>query len=185
MWNICEEDLDKNFMGQWEITRVDDYLTQKSGTEPRDAILRSKVEGNVIKLYSHLPSRYGLDPIIVDGSHGICGRITERIKIDDTKTNVNFLYLKVVKPKDIISSMKKVAEGMWTITGEAEIDDVVFNAKGDYTFPFTYHLKGDKQPYLWGLSLEIPIEKYNHYIKMRDIWYNDYEGSKIIIINNK
>ena len=183
MWNINESDLDKTFMGQWEITRVDDYLTQKSGTTVRNAVVRSRIDtkAGIIRLYSHLPTRYGLDPIVVDGSYGFCGRITERIKLSDTKPNISFLYLKVIKPEEMLSDMKKVAEGMYTLEGKAEIDDVVFNAQGDYTFPVTYLIKGEKQLYLWGLSLEIPIGKYNHYVKMRDVWYHDYEGSKVII----
>ena len=177
-----ESDLDRTFMGQWEITRVDDYLTQKAGTSIRNTVIRSRVdlEKGVICLYSHLPTRYGLDPIVADGTYGICGKIVERIKIDSGKPNVSFLYLRVNKGEDILSSLKKVGPGRYTLQGIAEIDDVVFNAQEDYTFPFTYYLKGEKQPYLWGVSIEIPIGKYNHYVKMRNVWYHDYEGSQVV-----
>jgi len=184
MWDIQESDLDRSFLGQWEVTRVDDYLTPKAGTTSRSAIIRSKIdpEREVVKLYSYLPERYGLDSITVDGSYGLCGRVTERIKMENTKPNICFLYLHVIKAEDIPSRLKESGDipGRYTLEGEAEIDDVVFNAQGNYTFPFTYYIKGEKNPVLWGLSLEIPIAKYNHYIRMRDIWYHDYEGAKII-----
>lgn len=181
MWEIDETNLDRTFLGQWEITRVDDYLTEKAGTVTRTAVVRSVVDikTNTINLYAHLPSRYGLDPIVVNGSFGLCGRITERIKVGESRLNINCLYLRLIKPDETLKNLKEIAPKRYVLRGKAEFDDVVFNSQGKFSFSCVYYFRG-KQPYLWGLSLSIPIDKFNHYIKMRDIWYQDYDGSKII-----
>jgi len=180
MWSIKETNLDRTFFGQWELTRVDDYLTEKAGTATRSAMVRSQIdhERGVIKFFSHLPHRYGLDPIIIDGSYGLCGRITERIRIDGSSHNITFLYLRLIKANEILEKITKDDVDNRTISGTAEVDDVVFNANNEYTFDCTYYLKGQKQPLMWGISLEMPIAKFNHYVKMRDVWYKDYDGAK-------
>lgn len=185
MSGLTEEYLDKIFIGQWEITQIDDYKTPKAGKTQRISVVRSKVDSNkeVITLYSRLHPRYGEQNIMMDGSIGIYGKITERFFITEaTITRVDFLWIKLVSPDKINSLKEKIVDGKkYTIETQAEIDDIVFNGDEKYTFCAKYDIEViDKQHILTGLEITIPVEKFNHYVQMRDLWYRDYKGSSPI-----
>nr|QBK86266.1 MAG: hypothetical protein LCMAC102_00610 [Marseillevirus LCMAC102] len=186
IWKLKDQDLDNTFIGQWEVTCTDDYDTPKAGTSIRTAVVRSKVdlENEIVRLYSYLTPRFGVDNIPMDGSVGVYGKITERSRVGvDSITRTDFLWIQSISPSDIKYKIQNIdgEKDKYTLLSTAEFDDVVFNAIGEYTFPITYHLKGEKIPMLWGLSIEIPLQKFNHYIRMRNLWYRDYEGAKIIV----
>ena len=179
---LTEEDLDKVFIGQWEVTQIDDYRSPKAGKSQSSTVVRSKVDHteNTITLYSHIHSRYGEQDITMDGSVGIYGKITERFFISDaTVTRVDFLWIRLIHPDKINSSKKEIVEGKkYIIETEAEIDDIVFNGDGKYVFPVKYYIDIiHKQSLLRGIEIIIPIDKFNHYVHMRNLWYRDYKGS--------
>lgn len=185
--DIREKDLDKVFIGSWEITEIDDYKTPKSGKIPSNGVIRSKVnhKDGTITLYGRIHPRFGEQNVVMDGSVGIYSKITERALIaENTIGRVNFLWIKLITPDNVISFRKSSGEG-YILETEAEIDDVVFNGDGDYTFPAKYFINIiNKQPILTGLEINIPICKFNHYIHMRDLWYRDYKGSSVICSEN-
>ena len=108
IWNINESLLDKHFIGQWEITALDNYKTPKAGKSQTVAMVRSKVNmecgdgRGMIRLYSYVPNRQGIGKIEMDGSIGICGTVTERVKMTDNFARVDFLFLRAIHPDDII-----------------------------------------------------------------------------------
>lgn len=186
MWDIKDSDFDLTYIGQWDITLLDNYLSQKSGTQIKNAVVRSIVdrEKGVITLYSHVPNFYNSNHIIMNGEHGICGKIGEKTKIGTTTVGkINTLYLYNISPDDVKHKVK-TEEGKYVLHGKCEFDDLVFNGNKEYIFDVTYYICGDKKPILHGMTIEIPIDKFNNYVKMRDIWYFEYEGSKSILPND-
>lgn len=186
MWDIKESDLDKTFIGEWSITQLDSYSSQKSGTTVKNVVVRSKVDKNknIITLYSYVAPYTKTDVIHMNGAVGLTGTIGERSKINNsTISKINTLYLHALTFTDIQKNIEKVDEGKYIIKGTCEFDDVVFNSDGNYTFEVIYHIKGERCKLLYGISIEIPIDKFNHYVIMRDLWYRDYDGSKLILFD--
>ena len=185
---ISGENLDTVFIGQWEITQIDDYKSPKAGKSSVHSVVRSKVKitddrDGVITLYSKLHSRCGEQNIVMDGTVGLYSKITERFFISEaTATRVDFLWIKLIRPDQINSLKETIEEGKkYIVCAEAEMDDIVFNGDNRYTFNVKYHIDVvDKQHLLSGLELEMPIKKFNHYVHMRNLWYRDYKGSEII-----
>jgi hypothetical protein len=178
MDKIREKDLDETFIGQWEIVRTDDYLTHKAGTSPIVSVVRSKkdLELGLVTFYSVIHPKFKNDPIPMDGSVGIMGRITERFEANPpTLTRIEVMYLHCISGTEIVERMKHV-DGETIIEGTCEFDDICWQKKEYSSIPITYHIKGDKTRYLWGMELTIPIDLYNNYVKMRDLWYRDYKG---------
>jgi len=148
-------------------------------------VVRSRVnlKEGTITFYSQIHSRYGEQNIVMDGSVGIYGKVTERFFISETTiARIDFLWIKLILPDKINTIKKELIEGKkYIIETEADIDDVVFNTDGEYTFHVKYHIDViNKQYLLKGLEIVVPIDKFNHYVHMRNLWYRDYKGSEII-----
>ena len=187
IWEVNEATLDKHFIGQWQVTPLDDYKTPKAGKTAISATVRSKIDrdAGIVRMFSYIPQRHGITQIEMNGSIGICGKVTERMKTSETGfARVDFLFLRAIPAEDIIHSLIPIdvpEEGDWfMLKGKAEIDDVVFNIRGEFTFDITYFVKDKRSPVLWGMVIDIPLAKYNHYIRMRDLWYRDYEGATVV-----
>ena len=181
--DIKDTDLDETFIGQWEIIRVDDYLSLKAGTVPVIAVVRSKkdLELGIITFYSTIHPKYKNDPIIMDGSMGIMGRITEKFEINPpTLSRVEVIYIHCITGSDILSRIERTKDGDMFVRGTCEFDDIIFDSE-NIPMDITYYIKGDKTKYLWGVKLVIPIDRYNYYVKMRDLWYRDYKGCQPIL----
>lgn len=182
-FNYTEQDLDTHFIGQWDIHNVDDYGTIKAGTHSRSAVVRSKInlEHGTITLVSILSTRYGVTDIIIDGSIGLYGKITERARSgdDDNKTLVRaeFGCAQLLSSEKLREECHKTTDGYRVWRGTFELDDIVFNMSGRYSYPMYYFAKGN---HLVGMQLEMPIKDFNHYVHMRDLWYRDYRGTKEI-----
>ncbi len=182
MDKIKDRDLDETFIGQWEIVRADDYLTPKAGTSPVIAVVRSKkdLEAGVITFYSAIHPKFKNDPIPMDGSVGIMGRITERFEANPPIINrVEVIYLHCISGSEIPGKIEH-KDGNMIIKGTCEFDDIIYTQQ-DIPMDITYYIKGDKTRYLWGMELVIPIDMYNHYVRMRDLWYRDYKGCQQIL----
>lgn len=182
MDKIKDRDLDETFIGQWEIVRTDDYLTPKAGTAALTAVVRSKreLETGTITLYSVIHPKFKNDPIPMDGSVGIMGRITERFEATPPALNrIEVMYLHCIPGPEIPGKIEKTSEGELYIKGTCEFDDICCIKSSP--LDITYYIQGDKTRYLWGMELVIPIDMYNHYVKMRDLWYKDYRGCQAIL----
>ena len=178
MDKIKDRDLDETFIGQWEIVRTDDYLTPKAGTAPIIAVVRSKkdLEEGVITFYSVIHPKFKNDPIPMDGSVGIMGRITERFEANPPALNrIEVMYLHCIGGVDIPEKIEH-KDGETIIRGTCEFDDICWQNKERAPLDITYYIQGGKTRYLCGMKLVIPIDIYNHYVKMRDLWYRDYKG---------
>nr|QBK85999.1 MAG: hypothetical protein LCMAC101_05940 [Marseillevirus LCMAC101] len=176
-------DLDETFIGQWEIVRVDDYLTPKAGTAPIIAIVRSKkdLDLGIITFYSVIHQKFKNDPIPMDGSVGIMGRITERFEVNPPGLNrIEVIYLHCISGSDILEKIENKDEDM-IIKGTCEFDDICWQKEKYSSMDITYYIRGEKTRYLWGMELVIPIALYNNYVKMRDLWYRDYKGCQAIL----
>ena len=180
IWNISESALDNNFIGMWTITILDSFNTPKSGEATVSAVVRSKVLNDNILLYAYIPKKFDVNDIILDGSIGIYSKITEKINMGDNKGTIGFMFLYAIKSDEIVNKRIKYKNG-YTITYKGEIDDIVYNSQLDYTFEVIYYLEGIKNPVLRGLRIAIPIEKFNHYVNMRNLFYIEYTGAKSII----
>lgn len=175
MFKYNENDLDTHFIGQWDIHYVDDYGMIKAGTVSRSAVVRSLIDDSkgIIKLISIIPIKNGVSPIIIDGTTGFYGKISERaMGSKDELTRVDFLHIKILKASDISKYVVENGYKIWETT--AEIDDIVFNGDNTYTYSFKYIGKGN---ILIGMIIDIPISHFNHYVHMRDLWYRDYKGA--------
>lgn len=183
MWNIEESDFDTTYLAQWEITQLDHRLSQKAGTVSIHAVVRSVVNKNegTITLYSFVPgcSKNSRDFIIMNGSVGLSGKIGEKSKLSSGTGRVNTIYLHSLSQEFIQHNQIKVGKDKYQLSGTCEFDDVVYNAHDDYTFPVTYYIRGRKK-ILHGLSIVIPIDKFNNYVRMKNLWYIDYDGAKEI-----
>lgn len=179
--DVTENDLDKVFIGQCEIVQVDEYMSPKAGTTIKTAAVRSKIDTvkQTITLYGHIPERHGTGDISLMGDVGVNCKITERIRIEAGFTRAEFLWIRTIPPGKILENTEEVSDGKYILESLAEIDDIVYNATGEYVFPFRYHIRG-RNRILRGFEITMPIATFNTYIQMRDIWYKDYTGSKKI-----
>ncbi len=180
IWNINEELLDNTFIGMWTITILDSFNTPKAGSDVVTAVVRSKVLENYIVLYSHIPKKFDVSSIVMDGSVGIYSKITEKIHMTDIKGMVGFMFLYAIKSTEIIENKIKYKNG-YIIKSKGEIDDIVYNAQKDCTVDIIYYMEGFKNSILSGMKVIIPVETFNYYVKMRDVFYNEYTGAKAII----
>ena len=183
-FNFTEKDLDTHFIGQWDVNKIDGYGTVKAGTTGRCMVVRSKIDldENIIKLVSYVPNKNGVTDIVLDGTIGISGKISERStgsKVDEL-TRVDFLHIKVIKSDKLAKEYVKTKEGYRVWKTVAEIDDIVFNHDKTYSYPLYYIGTDTLSSKLIGLYMEIPIDHFNHYIQMRDLWFREYKGSKHI-----
>ena len=179
MDNIKDRDLDETFIGQWEIIRTDDYHTPKAGTAPVIAVVRSKkdLEAGIITFYSVIHPKFKNDPIPMDGSVGIMGRISERFEANPPSINrIEVIYLHCIGGPDIPEKIEHI-DGETIIRGTCEFDDILFE---NIPLDIIYYIQGGKTRYLSGMKLVIPIDIYNKYVKMRDLWYRDYKGCQQI-----
>jgi len=179
-----EKDLDTHFLGQLIVHNVDDYGSIKAGTTSKVATVRSKVnfETGYITFVSLLSSRYGVTDIIMDGSVGLYGKITEKIiQKGDEKTSVDLFYLKHIQSDKISKNYYITSDGYKVWEGLCEMDDVVFNGGGVYGYPVFYYGTNTNCSKLVGITIEIPIKHMNYYIHMRNLWYLDYKGCKDLI----
>lgn len=182
MDKIKDRDLDETFIGQWEIVRADDYLTPKAGTVPIITVVRSKkdLDAGVITFYSVIHPKFKNDPIPMDGSAGIMGRITERFESSPSSLNrIEVMYLHCISGSEILEKTEKFEDG-YIIKGTGEFDDIVWQQEHS-PIDIIYHIKGEKTKYLWGMEVSIPIDSYNNYVRMRDLWYRDYHGCQQIL----
>jgi hypothetical protein len=183
-FNFVEKDFDYTFLGQWIIHNVDDYGSIKAGTVSRTCTVRSKVDfqNDCIILAAFVPERYGVENIIMDGSVGLYGKIVEKVITSNKEgqTIIDFLYIKYLKAENIQKDYVINENGFRVWQTKAEIDDLVFNKDENYTYPFYYIGTNTYSSKLVGMLIEIPINHFNHYVHMRELWYNDYKGSKEI-----
>lgn len=186
LMNITESELDKFFIGEWEITQIDDYNSPKAGTAANSAIVRSKVDekSQTVTLYGYIPERYGTTDISLTGDVGIHGKVTERIRIEAGFTRVDFLWFRAVSASKILETTEEVSPGKYILKTFAEIDDIVYNSTGEYVYPVVYHLRG-RNKILRGFEMTIPYKAFNTYIQMRDVWYKDYCGSKKLEVSTE
>ncbi len=182
-FKFSERDLDTHFIGQWIVHHIDDYGTVKAGSVSRNAVVRSIVDFDkgIIKLVAVLPDRYGVTDIIMDGSAGFVSKITERTSSNEKNVLclVDFLYIKLLTAEDVIKNVQTTSDGYKVWKTVAEFDDIVFNQDKTYSYPLYYFGKG-KNLRLVGMYTEIPLAHFNHYVRMRDLWYRDYQGSKAV-----
>jgi len=180
IWNINESVLDYNFIGMWTITILDAFNTPKSGTTTISAVVRSKVVKDNIVFFSHIPKKFDVDDIIMDGFIGIYSKISEKVSMGDTKGMVGFMFLYAIRSNEIIKNRIKYKNG-YIIISKCEIDDIVYNSTQDFTFDVIYYMEGVKNPILKGIKIKIPIKCFNQYVKMRNLFYNEYIGAKTIL----
>lgn len=183
-FSFTEDDLDTVFIGQLDLHHVDDYGSVKAGTHSRTAVVRSVVDRKVgvITLIVYLAERYGVTNVLMDGSHGIYGKISERcLNNKGELTRADLLYLRLL-PAKTIAKESIMTEDHLVWLGQAEIDDLVFDLEKKYVYDVYYFARkiGKGSPILSGLQIDIPIEDFNLYVKMRNLWFRDYQGSKII-----
>ena len=180
IWEVNENNLDLQFMGLWSITPLDNFNTPKSGTVSTLTVVRSKIQGNNIVLYSYLPNKHNNTDIVMDGNVGIQSKISEKVLMKDNKGLIGMIFIYALTPNDVISKRQTYKNG-YIIDTEGEIDDIVYSANGEYKFKVTYYIENCKTSVLKGIRVVIPIEKFNHYVKMRDLYYMEYIGAKAII----
>jgi len=126
MDKIRDKDLDETFIGQWEIIRTDDYLTPKAGTVPIIAVVRSKkdLEAGAVTFYSMIHPKFKNDPIPMDGSVGIMGRITERFEANPSSLNrIEVMYLHCIPGHEILEKVESIGNE-YIIKGTCEFDDI-------------------------------------------------------------
>jgi len=182
MDKVRENDLDETFIGEWEIMRTDDYLTHKAGTSPVISVVRSKkdLESGTVTFYSVIHHKFKNDPIPMDGSVGLMGRITERFEATPPAlSRIEVMYLHCISGAEIVERTEHIG-GETFIKGSCEFDDICWQNQERASMPITYYVRGDKTKYLWAMKIDIPIDMYNHYVKMRDLWYRDYRGCQAI-----
>ncbi len=178
-FQYLEQDLDKEFFGQLEVVQLDDYGTPKSGTVKTYYMVRSIVDHTkgTVTLVSCVPKYMNDGKIPMDGTVGLLIRILDKYKKGDVTTNIPLYHMHSLMSKDIVPKREVVPgdDNIWKITVDMECDDVVYNQNGEYTFPCTIVCKG-KFPYMYGIEMVVPISKFNHLLRMRDIYYTDYKG---------
>ena len=148
-------------------------------------MVRSKVDFNngVIKLAAAIPDKYGVTDIIMDGSTGFYGKISERsLGTKEELSRVDFMYIKLLSANNVIKEFRQTSDGYRVWKTVAEMDDIVFNNDKTYSYPIYYFAKGTR---LAGMYLELPIVHFNHYVHMRDLWFRDYKGSTTIHLINE
>jgi len=178
-FSYTESDFDKEFFGQLEVVQLDDYGTPKNGTTKIYYMVRSIVnkEKGTVTLVS-CPPKYMTDKrISMDGTVGLSMRILDKYRDGTTSTNVPLFHMHHLLSKEVLPKKEPIPgeDHMYKITVDIECDDIVYNQNGEYTFPLTIFCKG-KFPYMYGTETVIPIAKFNHLIRMRDIYYTDYKG---------
>ncbi len=179
-FSFTEKDLDTHYIGQWDIYHIDEYGTVKAGTVSRTGVVRSIVDFDkgVIKLVSVIPDHYGVNDIIMDGSTGFYGKISERaLNHKDEISRVDYLYIKLLNAESVLDKSRTTLDGYKIYKTIAKVDDVVFNQDDTYSYPLYYFAKGEKSPRLVGMYVEIPITHFNHFVHMRNLWFRDYKGS--------
>jgi hypothetical protein len=183
-FDFTENDLDIHFIGQWNVNKIDDYGTVKAGTTSRCVVVRSQIDldKDIIKLISYVPTKNGVTDIVLDGTFGLSGKISERStgSKEGELTRVDFLHINLLKSNKIAKEYSKTKEGYRLWKTSAEIDDIVFNHDKTYSYPFYYIGTDTVSSKLIGMYVEIPIDHFNHYVKMRDLWFREYKGSKQI-----
>jgi hypothetical protein len=182
IFNLSEKDFDYTFLGQWIVHNVDDYGSIKAGTLSRTCTVLSKVnfDKGTITLTAYIPDRYGVNDIIMDGSIGLYGKIVEKIGTgkEGEKITVDFMYIKYLQAEKVQKDYVINEKGQCVWICNSEIDDLLFNKDGTYTYPFYYFGTNNFSSKLLGMMIEIPIVHFNHYVHMRDLWFIDYKGSK-------
>jgi hypothetical protein len=177
---LHESDLDRHFIGQLDMYEVDDYKTVKAGTGSHSGVIRSIVDekNETITLVGHLTKRFNVRTFPSDGSVGLYGKITERFKDGTDMTRVDTIYLHHVEPRDIAAS-EPLTKDISTFQGRAEFDDVLFNLNEEFTFPVTYYTSKASHS-IFGIKLVIPTKRFNQYVTLRDVWYRDYKGCRVV-----
>lgn len=182
--DLAQKDLDTHFIGQWDVHHVDKYGSVKAGTNSRTTVVRSRIDQRtgVIILVAHLPDRNGVTDIIMDGSTGFHSKISERITIskDDEYTRVDCLYIKLLTESQVRKEYTRTGNGYRVWETVAELDDVVYNQNDAFRYPFYYLATDTTAPKLVGMYVEIPIADFNEYVRMRDLWFKNYKGARVI-----
>lgn len=93
--------------------------------------------------------------------------------------SVLVIFMEYISPQTILERTKN--EDVGEFEGLCEFDDVLFNLHGEYTFPVTYYTN-EKRKTLMGFEIDIPIEKFNTYVRLKDLWLRDYKGSGSIVL---
>lgn len=178
-FNFTEKDLDTTFIGQWDLHHIDNFGSIKAGTESIKTVVRSYIDFDTknINLISIIPERNGVTNVYMDGSTGFYGTISERTTNykEAELIRMNVLYIKLLKAKNVLKDfIIKDNKKIWKTS--AEMDDIIFNYDNKYTYPFYYFGTNEYNPKLIGMFIKIPIQNFNHYIRMRDLWIKDYKG---------
>lgn len=179
IWNIQSKDIDNKFIGRWEITILDQFGTQKSGTTIKVSSVHSNITNNIVRLYSWIikGSNSLSDSIILDGNIGITGTISEKVAFpgNEHKSWVLAMHLHSIDAKKIISKIVNTEKKIYKIIENICVfDDILPNADSEFCFPMWYYL--DQNNYLCGLRIDVPVDKFQKYIQQRDIWYVDCKG---------
>ena len=179
-FNFTEKDLDTHFIGHLSLEHIDDYGQIKAGSTSVTTTVRSIVdtEGGIIKLIAHIPTRHGVDKLVMDGSTGLYGTITERMAyINGDMIKIDALYIKLLTANEMREATQKTIDGYTVWRTSLEFDDIIFNQDKQYSYLLYYFAKNKK---LIGIYAEIPIRHFNHYVHMRDLWFREYKGAKKI-----
>lgn len=181
IWNISSKNIDNKFIGRWEIIILDQYGTQKSGTTIKNNSVHSCIIGDVMRLYSWITKNANTlnDHIKLDGNNGIAGIINEKVEFPDDKHKslVQMLHLYPIEAKKILSKIEFIFHNdkeYKVIENNCVFDDIMPNADNEYYFPVWYYL--DQNNYLYGLRIDVPINKLQKYVQQRDVWYVDCKG---------
>lgn len=182
--HLRECHLDWHFLGQFTWFQADEYHTVKAGSQPLIGSIRSRVNRATgeLRLVGYLPQQYNVQYFPADGRVGLFGKITERLRVDTEKHQIEVLYLHHV-PSHHIAEMKVLERDVYTFQGVAEFDDVLFNLNKEFTFPVTYYAR--KKTGVFGLEVRLPLQVFNQYVAARDTWYKDYAGAHTVALEDE